>query len=146
MPALPPSPPPTEIVEPRLTIGGGIGWPEVAALDASYRLEPRVAVGGWFALSGPVAELYAMPMGYFRYYLEAGRNAPFVQFGAGSRLQGLFGGAAGASPLIMASYGYEWRWKTGWGVSADIGGVFDFGLAGASPVLRVGLRGGYSPF
>lgn len=144
--ALPSPPPPPEIVEPRLTLGGGLGWPEVVAVDGSYRLESRVAAGAWFGLSGPLAALNATPMGYFRYFLEGGRNAPFIQFGAGSRLQGLFGGAFSASPLIMASYGYEWRLPNGFTGSADIGGVFDFALAGASPVLRVGIRGGWSPF
>lgn len=146
MPALPtPPPPPPEIRDLRLTLGAGIGWPEVAALDARFRPEPRVALGAWFALNGPLAALWSTPMGYVRYYLEPGMHSSFIQFGAGSRLRGLFGGEAfQAAPLITASYGYEWRLAGGFTGSADLGGAFDFGLQGASPVLRVGLRAGFS--
>jgi len=141
----PPVPRP-DYEEQRLALGFGLGWPEIVALDARIRPEPRVAIGTWFGINGggKEAPIYSMPMGYVRWYLEGSRDAPFFQFGAGSRIKGLFGGdPLSASPLIMATYGYEWRWAHGVTVSGDIGGIFDFSLAGTSPVFRGGLRVGY---
>jgi hypothetical protein len=138
--------PPPDFEEQRLALSLGVGWPEIVALDVRIRPEPRVAIGTWFGVNGggSQAPLYSTPMGYVRWYLEGSQSAPFFQFGAGSRVKGLFGGdPLSASPLIMATYGYEWRWAKGLTVSVDVGGIFDFSLAGASPILRGGLRVGY---
>ncbi len=141
---LPPPPPPPDFAEQRLSVGAGVGWPEIGALDLRYRPEPRVGIGAWLSAAGPLAA-YSMPMAYFRYYFEGTRDAPFVQFGAGSRVRGLFGGEPfQAAPLLLASYGYEWRFPGGLNLSIDGGGVFDFALSGASPVLRLGLRAGWA--
>ncbi|MBM3269702.1 MAG: hypothetical protein FJZ01_18885 [Candidatus Sericytochromatia bacterium] len=144
MPLLAPPPDP-DFAEQRLSVSAGVGWPEIGALDVRFRPEPRIGVGAWFAISGPLVALYATPMAYFRHYMGGTADAFFVQFGAGSRLRGLFGGEPlQAAPLLLASYGYEWRLPGGLNASIDGGGVFDFALSGASPVLRLGLRLGWS--
>ena len=144
MPAYGPPAPPPALVRSGPALSFGFGWPEVGAIDVRFRPEERIAVGAWFALNGPIGALQATPMAYLRYFFDSSQVVPFIQFGAGTRLHGLFGGAPqGFNPLMMASYGFEWRDPSGFLASADLGGAFDFSLDSSAPLLRVGLRMGY---
>ncbi|MBU6430630.1 MAG: hypothetical protein KGR26_16550 [Cyanobacteria bacterium REEB65] len=155
-PSIPPNPsfaslPPAAQL--RLATEIGVGWPDLVAVDIRYRADPRVGFGLSLGLGAgptgalrPLSTYQAMPAVYLRYYLDTAPSAPFLQFGAGSQVGGLFGsGSLTAAPLVLGSYGYEWRLANGFTASIDGGAAFNFNPNGVtSPSLRIGFRIGYA--
>ncbi len=135
-------------------MAAGIGWPDLFALDLRYRVAPRVGFGVSLGLGSsptgalaPFSSYQAMPTANLRYYTSGHPSSAFLQFGVGSQVAGLFGGTPlAALPLMMVSYGYEWRLIGGLTASVDGGAAFNFSQSGSStsPSLRIALRFGYA--
>ena len=136
-----------------LALEAGLGWPDLVALDVRYRVSERVGLGVSLGLGAgpagalaPLSSYQAMPAVYLRYYMSRSLDSPYLQFGAGSQIAGVFNGVGlSAAPMILASYGYEWRTVSGLTASIDGGAAFNFNPNGTtSPALRIGLRFGYA--
>ncbi len=138
----------------RFVVAAGVGWPDLFAMDLRYRVAPQVGFGVSLGLASsptgalaPFSSYQALPTANLRYYTSRHPSSAFLQLGVGSQVAGIFGGTGlVALPLLMVSYGYEWRLAGGLTASVDGGAAFNFSQNGGStsPALRIALRFGYA--